>query len=378
MLQPTHPSPFLQQIDELIQDQLAPLTRAIDQEGLYPREFLHTLGTLGGYGAFLPSEEGGQDSLAKQWAVIKQVATECGSTSFLVWCQSTCAWYLHHSPNRVARERYLPRVASGKLLAGTGMSNTVKHLAGIEKIHLRAKRDGDGYVVRGSLPWVSNVGEDHLAIVAASVEDGAYIMFVVPPGTAGFQLRPCLEFTGLEGTRTLGLRFDSVRISDEDVLAQPEQFAEYVRRFTPGFVIGQTGMGLGIVEASLQVMRESNASTAHVNVFLDDQEKDLAKDLQRLEAQAAELAEAALTDFSPILPVLKLRAAVSELTLKAANSAILHAGAKGYLLIHPAQRRLREAVFVAIVTPALKHLRKEIARLEALAESEQNKTAETA
>jgi hypothetical protein len=31
---------------------------------------------------------------------------------------------------------------------------------------------------------------------------------------------------------------------------------------------------------------------------------------------------------------------------------------------HPAQRQLREAVFVAIVTPALKHLRKEIRDLE--------------
>jgi hypothetical protein len=31
---------------------------------------------------------------------------------------------------------------------------------------------------------------------------------------------------------------------------------------------------------------------------------------------------------------------------------------------HPAQRRLREAVFVAIVTPALKHLRKEISALQ--------------
>jgi hypothetical protein len=44
----------------------------------------------------------------------------------------------------------------------------------------------------------------------------------------------------------------------------------------------------------------------------------------------------------------------------------LHAGAKGYLMRHPAQRRLREAVFVAIVTPALKHLRKEIHDLESL------------
>jgi alkylation response protein AidB-like acyl-CoA dehydrogenase len=65
-----------------------------------------------------------------------------------------------------------------------------------------------------------------------------------------------------------------------------------------------------------------------------------------------------------MLAVLKARAGTSELALRAANSAVLHAGARGYLMRHSAQRRLREAVFVAIVTPALKHLRKEIRDLE--------------
>jgi acyl-coA dehydrogenase domain protein len=53
------------------------------------------------------------------------------------------------------------------------------------------------------------------------------------------------------------------------------------------------------------------------------------------------------------------------LALNATQSAALHAGAKGYLMRSPAQRRVREAMFVAIVTPAIKHLRKEIAALEA-------------
>ena len=58
-----------------------------------------------------------------------------------------------------------------------------------------------------------------------------------------------------------------------------------------------------------------------------------------------------------ILQILKLRLAGGELSLRAAHSAMLHQGAKGYLL--------RKAYFVAIVTPAIKHLRKEIARIEA-------------
>jgi hypothetical protein len=39
---------------------------------------------------------------------------------------------------------------------------------------------------------------------------------------------------------------------------------------------------------------------------------------------------------------------------------MLHMGAKGYLVNNAAQRRLREAYFIAIVTPATKHLRKEL------------------
>jgi hypothetical protein len=41
----------------------------------------------------------------------------------------------------------------------------------------------------------------------------------------------------------------------------------------------------------------------------------------------------------------------------------LHQGARGYMMNTAPQRRIREAHFVAIVTPAIKHLRWEMARL---------------
>ena len=61
--------------------------------------------------------------------------------------------------------------------------------------------------------------------------------------------------------------------------------------------------------------------------------------------------------------ILELRLAAGELAIRASQSAMLHTGAKGYLRAAPAQRKLRESYFVAIVTPAIKHLRKELARL---------------
>ncbi|NYT76047.1 acyl-CoA/acyl-ACP dehydrogenase [Alcaligenaceae bacterium] len=357
---------LLDSVIALVKTDLVPLASAIDQQGVYPADFLHKLGALGGFGATAPAELGGSGlGLATQNDIITQVGQECGSTAFLVWCQTACVGYLLHTNNPIARTRYLRAVASGEKLSGTGMSNAVKHLAGIERIHLNARRDGDDYIVTGSLPWVSNVGEEHLAMVAAAVEDGGYVMLVVHGNAEGVSLHPCPEFAGLEGTQTLNIRLKNARIDAGDVLAHPDQFDHYLSRIKPGFVLSQTGMGFGVIQASLKTIRESNAATAHVNQYLDDQGQDLSHALQQLQEQAHTLAAQADVGRAAVLDVLKLRAATSELTLRAANSAILHAGAKGFLMRHPAQRRLREAVFVAIVTPALKHLRKEIAALEA-------------
>src|SRR5690606_16046121 len=195
-------------------------------------------------------------------------------------------------------------------------------------------------------------------------EDGAYVMFAVRCDSEGVSLHPCPEFSGLEGTQTLNIRFKDVRIAADGVLAHPEQFGDYLAGVKPGFVLGQVGMGFGIIKGSQRTIRESNASTAHVNQYLDDQDEDLEREAAALQAAAQRLSAQVDAGQAKIIDVLRLRLAASELTLRAANSAVLHAGAKGYLMRHPAQRRLREAVFVAIVTPALKHLRKEIHALE--------------
>lgn len=356
---------LLETVRQSVRTELAPLTPSIDREGLYPDAFMGALGRVGGYAAAIEPSDGGLGlDLSWQIAVTSLVAEECGSTAFLVWCQSTCAWYLSHTSNTALRSRYLEAVASGTLRAGTGMSNPVKHLAGIEKIRLTAYRTADGYRISGSLPWVSNAGQGHLLIVAAQVPDEGYVMLAIDADTAGLTLHPCPEFSALEGTRTLNVRFDQVNIPHSDVLAEPGQFKDFIQRIKPGFILGQTGMGLGLIKASLKTIRESNVSHSHVNVFLDDTIEELTHEHEMLNDTVRALALDAQVGHASLLPVLEARLKTSELALRATQSAMLHAGAKAYLMRHPAQRRLREAMFVAIVTPALKHLRKEIHDLQ--------------
>src|SRR5699024_6028040 len=104
-------------VKEHIKRDLAPLVARIDQEGLYPAEYLHALGALGGFNAAIPKEQGGLGlGLAPQLEVTSAVGAQCGSTAFLVWCQSVCAWYLSHAPNEAVRRQYLAPVAQGRLL----------------------------------------------------------------------------------------------------------------------------------------------------------------------------------------------------------------------------------------------------------------------
>lgn len=356
------PSDAIAEIADYLANDLAPLAQAIDCEGFYPRDVMTNLGRRGGFGA--AADEASPVSLSRQLASIEAAGLHCGSTAFLAWCQSASAWYLASAPQAAPRERYLADVLAGTLMAGSGMSNFLKHHSGIEKIRLNAKPVSGGYQIDGMLPWVSNLDDGHLLLTAAAVADGQYIMFAVPTDTDGVSLHACPDFSGMEGTNTWNVRMHGVHVPTADVLAQPEQFEAFIQRVKPGLILTQTGMGLGIIAGSLRTLDRDRTSTRSVNTFLDTSAEEIRQALTRLQAEAQTLAPQVLQGTAPLLSILRLRAQVSEWALRVTQSTALRVGARGYLMRHPAQRRLREAMFVAIVTPALKHLRKEIERLQ--------------
>jgi len=358
-------------IRDLIKAELAPKVLDIDQKAEYPEAFLRALGRAGGFAGVVEPGYGGSGlGLRHAVQVMEEVSKACLSTGFLVWCQTACARYIQQSDNDAAKQRYLPRLASGALLGGTGLSNTMKSCDEIEEYRLSAKRVEGGYVVTGVLPWVSNLGDDHIFVTGCPVEGETGLAFIVVECAApDFKLVDCAHFIALDGTRTLACHFKGTFIPNDRVLAHPGESADYLRRIKPAMILAQMGMGLGLIDACCDLMRQSNRTHAHVNAFLDDQVGPIDEMLAAARAATYGLADRLAGDppADVVLDILKTRLAGGELSVKAANAALLHMGAKGYLTRSPAQRRLREAYFVAIVTPAIKHLRKEIARIETAA-----------
>lgn len=342
---------------------LAAAAGAID-EGRYPADLMRDLGQAGALGAHL-DRRGGRYDLAIQ--AMEEVSRACGSTGFMVWCHDVCGLYLEQSGNPALTGALLDAHAAGRSFGGTALSNPMKAFAGIEPMLLRARAVAGGYEVSGSLPWVSHIGPGQYCgaiagVIGADERVGHDVMFLLRCDGAGVELRPCPHFSGMEGTSTWALRLDRHFVGDGELIADPAK--PFVGRIRAAFVLLQTGMGLGVVQASLDAMLEVEETLGHVNEYLHDRPDEIAAELAELRARIMRLAKTPYDDTNDFLiDVLDARAQVGELSLRASQSALLHQGARGYLLAAKPQRLIREAHFVAIVTPAIKHLRWEMARL---------------
>jgi alkylation response protein AidB-like acyl-CoA dehydrogenase len=118
-------------------------------------------------------------------------------------------------------------------------------------------------------------------------------------------------------------------------------------------------MGFGLIRDCIAIMNEVDGPLGHVNRYLERRPADFCELLSDLETEAMQLARDPFNaDDGYWRGVVELRLKIGEAAVAAAHAAMLHCGARGYLKSHRAQRRLREAYFVAIVTPATKQLRK--------------------
>ena len=355
---------MLDRVREIARGPLARDAERIDREGHYPVDIMRALGEAGALRAHLNRD--GMDFVAAIRAMT-EAGRVCGSTAFLMWCHDVCGLYMEQSGNPALAGARLDAHARGRTMGGTGMSNPMKTFARIEAMLLKARRVGDGYLVSGTLPWVSHIAPDHYLGAVAVVADEAAeheVMFLLDCDAPGVELRHCPTFSAMEGTSTWSVRVTDVHIDADHVIADPTR--PFIARIRAAFILLQTGMGLGVAQGAIDSMWQVEDQLGHVNEFLDDRPFALQAELDDLTARIETLAETPYetrTDY--LIDVLDVRAHASELALRAAQSALLHHGARGYLMSAAPQRRVRESHFVAIVTPAIKHLRKEMARLMA-------------
>jgi alkylation response protein AidB-like acyl-CoA dehydrogenase len=337
------------------------LVQKIDSEGFYPESLLREFGRLGAFAQHVP--DAGNVNLGAAIDAMAAAGEHCLSTSFCMWCQDAFAWYIFASANDALKENLGRRAAFGEALGGTALSNPMKTFFGIEQMRLKGERIDGGYRVKGLLPYVSNLGDDHYFGGIFQVEDGGSkrnVMAIFPCAAEGLSLSANTKFVALDGTRTFSVQLRDVVIPDSWVIADSAD--EYVKRIRAGFILLQSGMAFGLIRDCIRLMQRARGPLGHVNKYLVVQPEELADQLAAMESEVSRLASTPFeTDAAYWRAVIEARLAAGEASTAAAHAAMLHYGARGYVANAAAQRRLREAYFVAIVTPATKQLRKMLA-----------------
>ncbi len=349
-------------VERVASVRLSAVANSIDQDGYYPADIM---GELGQAGAFLPHLKAYGERFDAAINNMSAISRHCGSTGFITWCQDVCGLYMELSGNPALVNRMTDH-ATGITFGGTALSNPMKAFTNIEAMALKASKVEGGYVVSGTLPWVSHIADGQCcgAIAAIDNADGSRsheVMFMLDINEE-VKLTKCPEFSGMEGTSTWALNLNEYFVSDAQIIADPAR--PFIKKIRGAFILLQTGWAMGVTQASIDACREVEVSLGHVNQFLHNRPDELEAELKDLHARIMQLAKNPYdTSKEHMLDVLDTRAQCSELSLKASQSALLHQGARGYLMKSKPQRLIREAHFVGIVTPAIKHLRWEMAKL---------------
>lgn len=336
-------------LDDLIQEQLKPFVRKIDSEAYYAEDFLRSIGKAG----YLDSLNG--VDYTKEVRVVEETAKFCMTTAFNLWCHLASLTYIRNSENAYLKSEILPRLENGELLGGTGLSNPMKYYAGLETLHLSARKHDGGYKVNGQLPSVSNLGNDHWFGIIAEVNPDQRIMAVVPCNAEGLTLKAKLEYLGVNGSATYSCNFNEVIIPEKWIVS--EDVDKFIVAIRPAFVLYQIPLGLGVTESSIASIRQVCNKQDGCNNFLPIQPEELEKELELIRKKVYDLS-AGRNLLEQWRELLQLRLKVAYLTAKATHGSMLHQGGAGYLKYSAPSRRLRESYFLLNLTPTVKHLEK--------------------
>lgn len=320
--------------------------------GYYPKDILLSLGKAGFYKSFLNHGESG---LLEAIGNIAKVSKICGNTGFCMWCQEALAWYLLNAqnPSQNIKDLFV-KICNGEILGGTGLSNPMKSFVGIEKNKISAKKISGGYVLNGTLPWVSNIQKGHY--FGAIIESDGNFSLALIECNDNLKLSNNTHFCALEGSGTLSVCLDNYILSDEYILVR--NFLEVLPKIIPSFVLLQGGIALGLVDCAIEECKKHSDTKGGINAYLPKLDDFVAR-RDILFNKTKELAKMPYDTSKEFFhSCLRLKLDFIELVLELATQCMLSLGTKGYLQDSLASKLLLEAHFVAIVTPSSKHINK--------------------
>jgi alkylation response protein AidB-like acyl-CoA dehydrogenase len=337
--------------------------QALDCGGAESDSLLPLLAAQGLTKVGVPENVGGRGgNLVDVVAVVAGLAQHSLSAAFVYWAQRAVIECLLGSPNQQLVQRLLPVLLGGTLAGAPGLSNAMKSLAGLDRMHLQFVPGDGANALNGSVHWATNLRKSGFVVAAAAQNsrDGDVRVFAVPGDVEGVLREPDFDLLALRGTNTAAIRMAGVSLDDGWCLhPDAKVFLPIVR---PALLAMQCGLGLGLARASMCSIGESVGLAPPV-LIAEVHELQGAIDEYWLQLTTV-IGDGGLHERVRELVCLRLR--MVELALSAAQLELQALGGRAYVSGRADSfgRRWREVAFLPIVTPTALQLKTELIRLE--------------
>jgi alkylation response protein AidB-like acyl-CoA dehydrogenase len=346
-------------VREMCERLIVPFAKAWDQEERFPHEVIPALGEMGLLGMQIPERYGGAGMKFHDYVIaLEEVARADASVGLTMASHnSLCTGHLYLAGSEAQRQKYLPRLAGGKVLGGWGLTEPGSGSdAGAART--RAVRKGQMWSLTGTKTFITqgSVGEIFVVLASTSPEKKAkgLTAFIVERGTPGFRTGKKIEKMGLHASDTTELVLEEVEVPDEQRLGEIDHgFFDTLKVLDKGRIgIGAWSVGIG--RAAFEAARRY----AKERVQFDKPIADFQAIQHMLADMATELDAARLlvwraawmqdqgkrtTAESSIAKYFAARA-----TMRACNAAVQIHGGYGYTREFDVERYLRDAKLAEI------------------------------
>ena len=250
---------MLDQISRWLKKDVEPHVMKMEHDDIYPRQMVEQMKAFGLFGAVIDPKYGGLGLSASTYAkIVTRISETWMSLTGIFNSHLMMAVLVEKFGNQEQKDRFLPRMASGELRGGLGLTEPD---AGTDLSALKLKAEkqggqhGDHYLVNGTKTWISNGIEGScfavLARTSASPESPrkGLSMFIMEKGP-GFAHSKKLEKIGYKGIDSAELVFDNYKLPAANLLASEGQ----------GFYLAAGGLELGRINVAARGVGIANAA----------------------------------------------------------------------------------------------------------------------
>jgi len=208
-----------------LEKEVVPFHEQWEKDGQVDREVWKKAGAAGLLCFDVPEEYGGPGIDDFRFnAVVAEEITRVGASGLGFSLHTDIIVpYLLHLGTQEQRQRWLPGLVSGELIAAIAMTEPGAG-SDLQGIRTTAVEDGDHFVLNGSKTFISNGIHADLVVVVAKTdpEAGAHgiSLLVVERGMDGFERGRNLDKMGLKAQDTAELFFNDVRVPKDNLLGE--------------------------------------------------------------------------------------------------------------------------------------------------------------